>query len=306
MKSALILLLILAFGGAVRSQDSLAHYVASGTDLHDRGYFEEAIASYDSALRYNPFYYTALYEKALTLAEMKRYPEAATLCASLIEHYPDSSNKGAYVLYGTMLDNQGKGTEAVKVYGEGIRKNPQSYLLYFNRGVTQFQMQNVVEAEADLIHALARNPYHAGSHNVMAYVQHDANRVYAILANTVLLAVEPRTERSRLALARLDKLIGAGVEKKDSSNINITLFMPDEKESKKEANNFRNIELILSLSVASSISENKNDAHAGRLVRIMETLAASLAEQQKEGRGFAWRFYAPFVSRLKKDGHLET
>ncbi|RYY62659.1 MAG: tetratricopeptide repeat protein, partial [Chitinophagaceae bacterium] len=305
MKPTICMILFCCLLLTARSQDAASRYINDGVDLHDRGYLEEAILKYDSALRLDPKHYLANYEKALTLTELKRYTDAAALCNFVLREHPDSASRLVYVLYGTLLDYQGQGDEAVRIYTKGIRKNPDSYILYFNRAVSYAQQNKADDAEADLAHALARNPYHPGSHNLMARLQESTNPVYSLLATAFFLALEQRGERATAALQRLDRLLGAGVEQKDEKNISISVFMPSEKDKKKE-NEFSRVNLLMSLTAASVMGEHKNDAHADRIRLIMSGAIASLSVPRKEDRGFGWRFYAPVLADLEKAGHLEA
>ena len=50
----------------------------------------------------------------------------------------------------------------------------------------------------------------------------------------------------------------------------------------------------------------KNETRPERFQRNLETIISALKEGQKEGKGFAWDFYVPFVIALEKESQTES
>ncbi|RYZ24172.1 MAG: tetratricopeptide repeat protein [Chitinophagaceae bacterium] len=305
MRHLTLLLSLLFCTSSLFAQDD-ERLIEEGIDLHDRGYLDEAIAKYDSMLLLRPGNYRASYEKAMTLTELKRYDAAKALCQQIIERNPDSSNKMVYVIYGTILDYQKQPEQAIDVYTKGIRSNPKDYALYFNRAVTYAGLGRTEDAVSDLQQALARNPFHPGSHNLLALI-HEDNKVYALMANLAFLSVENQGERARQALARVEGILFAGAKRKSDSSIAINLSLGDlTGDKKKKTDDFHQVELIMALGAALNFEEKyKNENPPQRLRRNLDNIIAMMGEEKK-AKGFGWKYYVPFFTDLRKAGHLET
>ena len=65
--------------------------------------------------------------------------------------------------------------------------------------------------------------------------------------------------------------------------------------------------MIMTLSSALNVEEkNKKETQPDRFTRNLKTVISSLKETQKDGKGFGWVFYVPFLLELEKASHLET
>ncbi|MBO9661126.1 MAG: tetratricopeptide repeat protein, partial [Chitinophagaceae bacterium] len=274
-----------------------------GIKLHDEGKFEEAIATYDSAIAANPGSYLAYYEKSLSLMKSGKLQESIDLSDWALKKFPDGEeNASFYVNNGTCWDLLKNPQKALEVYDEGIKKYPGTSLLYFNKAITLYNTGKLRETEAALEKSIHYNPYHASSHQVMAVLKSQSNRSYSLLAGLFFMVIEPTGKRAEGRLQLIEAAIGANVEKKDDKNVTINLSMPDKKD--KQPNDFSMMEMVMSMSVALDHSDkNKNETRPQRMQRVLDTVFAVLSEQEK-GSGFGWAFYVPFFADLKNKGHL--
>jgi tetratricopeptide (TPR) repeat protein len=274
--------------------------VNQGIALHDKGEYEAAIEKYNAALAIDKNDYYASYEKSYTCFALKRYKECIDISKMLLQQHPDNpNNKSVYVNYGSSLDDDDQKAEAVRIYKEGIKKFPGEGLLHYNCGLTQARMGNTGDALVSLTESLRIKPVHPGSNYLTAVILEKENKIAALMAVLTFLAVEPASQRSADAFKLMEKLMYGNIRKKDEKNTEITMVMPDAKNEKKE-NNFSSVEMITSLMFASAGEDEKDKklSAAEKLSKKLELLSASLSVGQKDGKGFYWKFYAPFIIAL--------
>ena len=106
-------------------QDKIKDIVSQGTDLHDKGKYDEAIVMYKTALQIDENSTLANYELSYTYMAAGQYDNAVKYSKKVIELNTDNQ-QGAYIVLGSSLDMQGKPGKAIKAYEEGLEKFPNS------------------------------------------------------------------------------------------------------------------------------------------------------------------------------------
>lgn len=278
--------------------------IEEGIALHDNNEFEAAIAKYDAALQADPANYKAMYEKSLSLMSLKKYDESEIILKKLLDECKDNEYRRlSYVNYGTILDYRGDGQKSIKLYEKGIKEFPQSYLLYYNKGITEAGLNEEEDAIKSFKNSARLNPYHASSHNALARMVAGNNRIPAIFALMDFLLIEPNGKRAEENLALLNRLIMHGVERKDekSVTINIDAALLSKKNKKKE-DDFSSAEFMLSLMAASNKVADSLGAktEADRLSYKLQMLIDLVGEAGKD-KGFFKNFYMPFFREMKKN-----
>ena len=308
MKRSFFILLFSAVSFFSFAQPVLDSLIDEGVDLHDRGYLEEAVKKYDSALAKDPRNYRANYEKAYTFSELKKYDECIAICKFLLEeHKGNPHNKEVWVTYGSVLDYEHKPDEAIKTYDDGLKEFPDYHLLHFNKAITLANQNKLEEAQISLQSSLRSNPFHASSHHVMAIVMQRRNKIAALLSCIAFLSLEPEGERAVLNMQRIESILGANVTKKDEKNIEITMPSDLFDNNASSENNFRTVEVFMSLSSALDHSDQyKNETTSERLNRKLSGIVGSLKEGRKDGKGFFWEFYVPFVVGIDSNKMTNT
>lgn len=304
MKKLLPLLLLVGFCSGVYGQTA-DKLIAEGIALHDKNDPEGAIAKYDAALKLEPANYAAMYEKSLSLMELKRYSESEDLLKTILEDCKDKEYRRlSYVNYGTLLDYQKEPKKSIKVYEKGIKEFPDNYLLYYNKGITQLGVGDEDDAMESFKSAAARNPYHASSHNALARMVAGENRIPAILALLDFLLIESKGKRAQGNLELLNSLIMRGVKKtgEKSTTISIDASILDKKKKKKD-DDFSTAEFMLSLLAASNEVPDSLGARTegDRLSYKLQMLINIIGEEDKEDDGFFKSFYVPFFKEMKKN-----
>jgi tetratricopeptide (TPR) repeat protein len=284
--------------------------VSEGVDLHDKGDYQGALDKYDAAIKIDEQYFNAWYEKTLTLYYMNKKKDCASLCKSVIKKFPDNPGLGAvYMQYGSALDDMGKPNDALEMYDEAISKYPGLFLLHFNKGLTLQKLNRFEEALLEYQRSLQIKPLHSSSNLYTGLLLQDKNRIPALLAYATFLAIEPKTDRSKEALTRAEKIAGANVKKEGN---NTTIFLDPSllggAKNKKQENDFSTIEMIFSLTAAAESKELDSLAKtpAEKMSFRLQMLINSLDESKKEGKGFYWDHYVSFFVEMKEKNLVGT
>ena len=188
-----------AQGGAVRpttaavastpAQDAL---IKAGSELHDQGKFDDAIAKYQEALRQNPANVAALYELAYSYVGKKDYAQAIATARRGAQYASDLLPL-FYDEIASAYDASGDPQKAVETYQQGIALSPKASQLYYNLAVTYRQsLKQPAAARTALQQALRIDPMLPSAHLLLgeAY-QSGGNATAAFLALSTFLLIDP-------------------------------------------------------------------------------------------------------------------
>ena len=141
-----------AYEQAIASYDQALHYQPEkdqawynrGIALYELGQYEEAVTSYDHALHFKPNKEQAWYNRGIALYELERYDEAIMAYNQAIRFKPSLeqawNNKG-YTLY-----ELGRYEEAVEAYEQAVKLRPDLDQAWNNRGNALFNLGRYEEA----------------------------------------------------------------------------------------------------------------------------------------------------------------
>ena len=274
----------------VSPEESLA-LLRKGAELHDQQKYPEAIEVYKNLLIRDPNNAQALYEMAYSYYANHQLNKALETVDKSLK--VSKSLLMPYVLKGNCLDDTGKPKEAVNWYRKGLKVHPNSYLLYYNMGVTLVRMKQFDKAEAAFEHASVLNPEHPTSQLFLSQIWAARNmRVQAVFALMRFLVLEPTSSRAKLAVTELRKLLFSGVKKtKEGTNINMNL---NDLLGKKDA--YTNLNLMLSFSGALVVSKDKvaGKTDLERMCYQLSGLFRSMTERRAEATDFAWKYYSGY------------
>ena len=282
--------------------------VDEGIELHDAGKYDEALSKYNEALILDKDNSFALYEKAMTLEALKRYDEAAETSKYILKLYPNDDNKTVYVTYGNALDQSGKPDLALKIYDEGLKKYPDYYHLYFNKGITLVNSRKNEEAVKAFEAAAKLNPNHPGSFNALAVLS-PSNRIASILASSRYLVLDNKTARAKGNLDAIVSQMSKGVSKQGDHSISLAIdenTLNKVNKKRKSENDFSTADVVLSLSAALDFDEkNKNKTDIEKFAQKFETICNALDETKKNQKGYFWEILAPYFIEMKNRNLIE-
>ncbi|MCD1117989.1 tetratricopeptide repeat protein [Chryseobacterium turcicum] len=304
-------ILLLAFFPILNfSQDKNAAKlkVNEGIVLHDEGKFNEALNKYEEALKLDKNNLFAFSEKAMTLEASKKYDEAIEICKLAITTHNKEDIKTIYLTYGNSLDHSKRPQEALKIFDEGIKKYPEFYQLYFNKGITLVNDKQIEKSLELFEKSLKLNPNHPGSLNALGALNRD-KRIISILASLRYLSVDNKTSRAKGNLDSVINLMGQGVSQTDEKNITLAIdskTLEDVSKNKKITNNFSTVDMVLSMTAALDFDEkNKNKTQCEKAIDKFDSIFAVLKEDQKKQKGFYWEFLAPYFIEMKEQKLVE-
>lgn len=301
----------------IAAQDEFTDLINEGVTLHDAGKYPEALKKYEEALLIDKKAPRVYYEMGYTYQAMEQYDKAIKAYDKVIKiGEKDETLLLTYMNKASILDDEGKPKEAVKLYKKGIEIYPDHYLLHFNLGITYTRLQEYDLAEIALDNAILLNTAHPGSHRLLGYLQTDrGNRVQGLLAFYFFLLIEPKTERGTEAYKEVMKQLqkGATIDTKPDGSVNINIGRAY---SENSDTTFENTEMALSTSmlVWQTINTNKEVAKLKGtteeqfFVDITNTFFDNLIELQAKSpkKGIWWDLYVTFFAKLQKAGHTEA
>lgn len=304
-KLILCIFLFYAAGAANAQEDSLKALLLEGVALHDKGDYDGAIKLYDEVIAKDPQHLLAWYEKSLTLLVAKRFEDCIGLCKEVLKKFKDGEElDNIYVNYGSALDAAGKPDEAIKIYSQGIRKY-NHYLLFFNRGITEFLNKKNTDAISDFQQTLLLRPLHASSHQFLSYSVYGENKVAAMMGLACFLLIENNTTRTDKNLKILMDLFSSYAKKTGENSVTVSIdpLMLDTKNSKPD--NFSIAEMTLAFSAATDFNDTLK-LFLTPADKMKKKLGIFAEISTVEKKGFFTQFYVPFFKAMEDAGHLET
>lgn len=306
MKKKLLGMILISFFtiNQVIAQSNINNLIKEGIQYHDKGDYKKAIETYEKALKLEPKSPLANYEIALSYFSKKDYKKAIKH-SDIVLNQNDKYMLQAYMTKGSALDLLGKTKESIKLFKKAIKTTKGHYLLDYNLALNYFKINDLNNAEQNVINAIKQNPNHSSSHLMLAKIHNlKENSVQTLLATYYFLFLEPNTTRSNEALQLLQHNFGGKNVSKDSNKpntINITL-------SENNDSQFGAAELMVSMLEASkSLEENKEKTSDEMFLKNTNSFFTILGElKEEENKEIWWTFYTTFFYNLSKSEHLET
>ncbi|WP_373034168.1 tetratricopeptide repeat protein [Sulfurovum sp.] len=303
MKQLYIALIVLLLSTQVTAQPSIEELVKQGIQYHDNGNYDKAIEIYKRALETNPDSALVNYELSLSYFTKGDYKKAIKYSDIILTAKSDYMLQ-AYLTKGSALDAMGKTGESIKLFENAIQQVGGHYLLYYNLALNYYKVDDLENAEANLISAIEQNSNHSSSHLLLANLHNQkGDTVQTLLATYYFLFLEPNSTRSLEAYEMLQANFRGSVsrDENDPNGINITL-VPN-KDSQ-----FGAAELAVSVIEASNaLEKNEGKTNDVLFIENTESFFEILGELKKEtNKNIWWSFYTPFFYDLAKSEHIET
>ena len=286
------------------AQKDVQNLLDEGVAYHDNGQYDEAIAAYEAALKIEPKSALIHYEIALSHYAKSDYKKVLQYADVVLKQNGDYLVE-AYLIKGSALDVMGKQKKAINLFQKGIEETEGHHLLHYNLALVHYNMNNLDDAEKNVIQAIYSYPHHATSHILLANIHSmKKNNVQALLAIHYFLFLEPDSRRSPPAYALLQKIFNGNVTKEDGSNtMSITIL-----NALDENNQFGTAELMLGMLEASKSIE-KNEGKSEDELFIQNTTAFfNILGELESGKDDSiwWEMYIPFFYELAQTEHMEA
>lgn len=304
-KKQIGIILILFFAlNQVIAQSNINVLIKEGIQYHDKGDYKKAIKTYEKALEIDPKSALANYEISLSYFSKKDY-EQSIKYSDVVLNQNKKYMLQAYMTKGSALDLLGKTKESIKLFKKAIKKTKGHYLLNYNLALNYYKIDDLDNAEENILSAIEQNSNHSSSHLLLAKIHNiKGNSVQTLLATYYFLFLEPNTIRSSEAYQLLQSNFGERSVSKnpDKPNaINITL-------SNNNDSQFSAAELMISMLEASrSLEENKGKTEDEMFIKKTNSFFTILGELKEEkNKNIWWTFYTTFFYDLAQSEHLET
>ena len=265
--------------------------IEKGTKLHDDKKYKEAIAEFQKVDRSDTNYINALYELSYSCyadSQFTKSIEYAKLGMNLFpQKYATYSMQAA-----NSMDELDRNEEALKLYEEAIKKNPLSYILYFNEGVVNFKLKKYEEAKKNMQQCLLIYPYYSSAHYFLGktYMM-QGNFVAALLALKTYLLIAPSGRYYVNVINAMSSIAKV--------NDDVLEYVKNAQRSKED--NFSEQQDILLSKLALDRQYKLKVDLEDNIVRQIQVVDEKL-EYNKNDKGFAMQFYVPFyVNTMKHD-----
>ena len=266
-----------------------------GNELYNKQQYKQAIKLYQQINRNDTNYSTALYELSLSCSADSQFTNALTYAKLGLKTYPEQFPKFS-MQAANALDDLDQPNEALKLYEEALRKDPQSYLLYFNKAITLVKLNNDVDAKLSIQQCLLINPYYASGHYVLGNIYlRQGNLIAAMLAFKTYLLINPSGKYNKRCVTNL------------SSIANTTDDVLEYVKNKK-ANAEDNFDLLQQILISKIALDKQYELKAkleDKIVRQIQVVNEKL-EYKRNDKGFAMQFYVPFYNKIFKENDFEA
>jgi uncharacterized protein len=137
--------------------------IAQSNELQQQEKYKAAMALLQQISRSDTGYADALYELSSCAISDTQYRVGYDYAMEGIRLFPEKKIK-FLILAASALDDMGKAAEAIGLYTGAMESHPHEYLLYFNRGITQYRTDKLDAAAADFETTILMNPFYASAH----------------------------------------------------------------------------------------------------------------------------------------------
>ena len=265
--------------------------INTGSKLHDKGEYKEAIELYRKINRSDTNYSNALYELCFSSFNDKQYEKALGYAELGIKLFPSDYSR-FIIQQANALDELKRTEESIKLYNKAVELNPQSDILHFNRGVTFLKLQNDIESKQSFQNCLLLNPYYASAHYFIGTIYFkQGNLIPAMLAFKTYLLFSPTGKYVNNCLTALNSIAKVTDE---------VLAVVKNKKSSKE-DNFDMLQQIVLSKIALDNQYKLKVKIEDKIVRQIQVVDEKL-EYKNNDKGFAMQFYVPlYVDLFKED-----
>jgi len=269
--------------------------IAAAVTLMDAGKLDDAIAKLKQVLAKEPANISARYELGLAYSQKGE----GALCRDTIEPLSSIANPlqvGAITTLATCLDQLGDSEKAIAAYRRGLALAPDDEQLNYNLAVTLATSGKLAEARKIVEHGVAKNPWHASAHLLLAKV-FDAEKysVPAAMSYLRFLALEPSGPRAAEAAAAVRAVLARGVEK-TAKGANITI----DPAAPKEEGDFTGMQMALSMSAANAMTSDeakKSDFEQARSMLVRD-VKMFIEINEKESGSYTLDVHRPFFAAM--------
>ena len=150
--------------------------ISEGIKLHDKELYDSARVYFHQIMRNDSLYGTACYEIALGYYEEKDYDSALVYIKRAVNSKQTGLIEQARTLMGSIFDDAGMPDSAIVCYQTALKLRPYSPGIWYDLGITYYQMDSLDLAEQCLIQAITLNPAYFKANYALGHLNEKKNR----------------------------------------------------------------------------------------------------------------------------------
>lgn len=268
--------------------------IEKGVALHDDGKYKAAIAEYLKVPPSDTSYATVLHELILSYYNDSNYVEAERYANIALRLYPHKNTQW-YSTLADIYDDTKRVDLALKAYDTIIKQNPYDYLVYFNKGITQYRLQRYDEALTNFQRCVVLNPYYASAHYYLGQLcLLKGNLVQAMMSLSTDLLVRPGNRYQSKTISQLSAI--------SEMNTTANEFLQKYKPGRED--NFDEIQEILISKIALDKKYRLKASLEDPIVRQLQVLMEKI-EYNANDKGFWMQYYVPLFKKLWEEEKFE-
>lgn len=271
-------------------------FISKGIEAHDKGEFRTAIDNYLKVKEGDTAYFLATYEVALSYVNFDK-PDSAIFYLKKGLKRNSEYHHDMMILLGQAYDSDKEYENAINTFDEAVKIYPNSYRIFFERGIAYYVQKKYDLAIADFQRSIQLNPYFSSAHMRMGEVLLKNDQlVPGVLSTMNFLLLEPGTERAQNSLIRLENYLNGEISiSKDSIFYNSNT-----------ADAFGTIDEMLRSKVAlNEAYKTKVKLPYTTLIKQVQLLCEKL-KINKSNTDFWSSYYVPLYKGIWDNGHFES
>ena len=290
--------------------DKATTLIDEGVSLYDQGKYTEAIDKYKESYKLDSNSVVLFSELAMTYLALKDYANTENACKSAISKFANSKGlENIYCTLGNSLDERQSHEEALKTFSEGISKFPDYSMLYFNKGITEYNLKRYYAARTSFQNTIRLNPQKASSYYYLGIIEaYFENRIPAILTLSRFLVLEPKGKRAEVILPYLTKKVNNMFYQQKTGD-SIAIYSSAKTRIDTIKSSFLKVEenlLILATTSAIPGIGKEGETEIEKFKIKLQTIIELLEAFKKDNSDFYWEFLAPYFIDMEKQKFVKT
>jgi len=286
----LLFVLLICINAVFAQNKDFKTIVSKGQASYELEDYEQALSFFKQAYRINKHSDEVIYYMALSYLALNQNEEAVAFSGKLMEKENEYC-LDAYLVSGSAWQKLGREKRSIRMYKEGLKLFPASYLLHYNLALELFNEKSLDEAENHAIRAVELENGHGSSHLLLSYIMNrKGERIKSMLPLYYFLLIEQNSERSESAYDFLQKVISQGAGYQGQKDIRLV-------KAGYKYMDFGDVELALNQMTDKKDWEWGLSDFTNQNLQLFSTLS----KYSHDKAGFWWNFYADFFVKIEKE-----
>lgn len=290
--------------------------IQEGVELHDAGEYTQAIEKYNEALNIDSTLINAVYEMSLSYLALMDFENASKYSSQVISSDNKILSAGAYAVKSEALAEMDSVDNAIELLFEGLEKNGEGYLLYFNLATNFFKKGDTDKTLEYVKKAIDLDKAHSGAFLLNAYALNDKGLwVQSILSFQMFLLLEPDSKRSKNAFDEMLHIMGINKSEEPVERSFIQQQMLRNKPVEQKADtppltieNGLDRSIVYNVMTAALDSLKATEEDDFTIFKTVNMELMKVLEKESVGpkEGILWTFYIPFFSKIAHSTYYDT